>query len=279
MLKKLTFLVGVLLLFILFLFASPTDYTVDGNMVAYYYFEDAPGIDQSGTGDNHVDDAAADPTGDEADFKQGAQSADFELGSTQYLQCDTASLTADFPGKAASDSFTIVVWVKPEEHDSTRYNICGVINDNSWRIQIGSDDKLQSKFYYSDGGGGDVGANANTALVDGTWYHAAYVIDGTANKIYIYRDGVEDTGGGVAFDHTLVSGTGAFRIGNELASYHFDGKMDELAIFDRALNITEINEIMDDGLAGAEAEVEDAMFFGFNFLALCLLTVIVRRKK
>jgi len=227
-----------------------TDYTADGNIVAYYYFESGA-FDQSGTGDNHVDDADSDPSADAVDYQQGLQSADFEADSSQYLQCATANLTADFPGKVASDSFTVVAWIKPESTPGTRHCIASVRNTNSWRFQKNKTDKLYTKISYSDGEGGEVGSEASTALDNGTWYHVALVVDGTANLIYIYLNGNLDNGEGTAFDHTLVSGTGNFDIGREFNDYYFDGKMDELAIFDRALSSAEITAIKDDGLDGS----------------------------
>lgn len=234
---------------------TTTDYTADGNIVAYYMFEAAPGLDQSGTGDNHVDDdGASDPDVDSTNYKEGARSADFVIGNSDNLQCTNANLTADFPGDAASDSFTVVAWIRPDT-DTTSTGIAGMYDGGatSWRFILNATSKAYATLVYSDGGGGSTNAAGTTALQADTWYHVALVLDGTANLIYIYVDGTVENGGGsgTAFDHTLDATASDFWVGDNTGTYYFDGNIDEMGILDRALSSAEINEIKDSGFAGS----------------------------
>jgi|SRR3990172_12635032 len=230
-----------------------TDYTVDASIVAYYMFETSPGIDKSGTGDNHVDDGTNDPNADTTNFKQGTQSADFIAANVDVLYEADATLTADFPGKEVSDSFTALAWIQLD-NNAGRTVCAKYIGTNIWRFQTDGGGALYAQVYYSDGGGGNVSGSANTALTaDGsTWHHVAMVLDGTANKIYLYLDGTVNNGTGLDFDHTLLTASNSyFSIGGHAGGgVHMEGRIDELAVFKRALSSTEINEIIDHGLAG-----------------------------
>ena len=90
-----------------------------------------------------------------------------------------------------------------------------------------------------------------------TWYHIAFTYDKDAvgRNLKGYIDGVE-----IAYDseiqpvgtidqHVVTTYIGRrASVGNP---DYFDGDIDEVAIFDRVLSLAEINDIMDNGLAGA----------------------------
>ena len=72
-----------------------------------------------------------------------------------------------------------------------------------------------------------------TALVD-TWYNVIYIINDTSKKRYIYVDGEKKYEGG--FTGTVDITTADVYIGR-----YFDGLIDEVKIFDRALSPEEID--------------------------------------
>lgn len=242
-----------------------TDYTSDANMVAYYMFEDDPGLTKSGTGDNHVDDGGNLPDKDTVNYKEGIQSADFVAANSDNIYAADASLTADFPGIEASDSFSIVAWVQMDDHASR--TICShYIGTNIWRWEANGDGKLWCRLYYSDGGGGHVEGAANTALSEdgSTWHHVAMVLNGTANKIYLYLDGDIDNGEGLAFDHTMKTAENSyFCIGAHAGGgVHMEGRIDELAVLNRALAEAEIEEIIASGLTGGAVAAPTSVLYG-----------------
>jgi len=75
----------------------------------------------------------------------------------------------------------------------------------------------------------------------GNWYNVSGTYDGSNVKLYL--NGVlKDT---VAFTGTVVNVAQSFRIGVYGSSSYFDGKIDEVAIFNTALSASKIQQIYD----------------------------------
>jgi len=98
-------------------------------------------------------------------------------------------------------------------------------------------------------GSGNVETSGNSALLVGTWYHFAYVVD-RSNLTSLYLDAVlqsdreyigADSGVDVSNDNNFSIG----RIGNNLAGWNFNGSIDDVEIWDSALTGTEITQIYD----------------------------------
>jgi hypothetical protein len=86
----------------------------------------------------------------------------------------------------------------------------------------------------------------------GTWHHVAYTFDAIASYQALYVDGaVVDSGacsGPIAYDSNplLIGGD----INSGAASYFFDGSIDEVSLYSRALTQTEVESIYEAGSAG-----------------------------
>jgi hypothetical protein len=82
----------------------------------------------------------------------------------------------------------------------------------------------------------------SSSLSTDTWYHFAYVKNGTTATLYI--DSSVD-GTGTAAATTPTSGANNFAIGTATAfsGYYFDGYVDEVAVFDYALTNTQVSSI------------------------------------
>lgn len=92
---------------------------------------------------------------------------------------------------------------------------------------------------------GDWGeAIGDTVLSAEQWYHIAAVADG-AKTVKVYLDGEED--GSVKYDGTMADTDVDVCIGGKIAGalFPFHGKIDELAIFSRALEQAEIKKAME----------------------------------
>ena len=141
-------------------------------------------------------------------------------------------------------TYTISHWIY-----STNYNQSGVgtydggldQTGGSWKgfSIIVNSNKISS--YGGNNGGFYTGPNSTTTLVNGTWYHVAFVIDGTSIKGYI--NGVHDT----ALNKTLTApmqysstSTNVFHFGvrsGNFGSYgYFNGFIDQARIFNTALS-------------------------------------------
>jgi hypothetical protein len=84
--------------------------------------------------------------------------------------------------------------------------------------------------------------SGNTVLVNSVWYHVVYVRNGTgAGTSNIYINGILDTSGGVA--NNFVDNSENKRIGQRTTSQFFNGTIDEVRIWNRALYASEVKEL------------------------------------
>jgi hypothetical protein len=88
--------------------------------------------------------------------------------------------------------------------------------------------------------------------VSGRWYHVAYTFDDGANKQALYIDGIQVTIGevtkSIGYDaQPLLLGRDTE---NGIPNFFLKGRIDEAAIYNRALSGTEITSIYNAGPAG-----------------------------
>jgi hypothetical protein len=82
-----------------------------------------------------------------------------------------------------------------------------------------------------------------------TWHYLAMVVDDTNKNLHLYVDGQEVSNSPVSYIGTLANHEDApYYIGTsepltEMYEFRFKGKIDEVRIFDRALNPAEIQKL------------------------------------
>jgi hypothetical protein len=164
-------------------------------------------------------------------------------GVNQFVQVPDAS-SLDPTAEATLDA-----WVKFNQLPSAAGHFmqiaakAGVSKDLD--LQAETDDKFH--FYV---GGGEPSAVSTTVIVTGRWYHIAATYK-AADRIQIYVDGVLE-GTWLIPRITRQANGNPFTIG---ASYvwegrFFNGLIDEVDLFNRALGATEIQALFDAGSAG-----------------------------
>ena len=88
-----------------------------------------------------------------------------------------------------------------------------------------------------------------TDVVDGTWHHVVAIRG--SGELLLYVDGVLDnTTPGATYGAGFESTSADLTIGVYNATFHLDGLADEVALYDRALLLTEIEDHYDAGLLG-----------------------------
>ena len=217
----------------------------NANLVSLWKLEEASGTRYDSVGSNDL--ADNNTVGQSADQKEGTYSADFEAGNSEYLSiADNASLSI-------TGSISIVCWVKAETLPGNmdlvnKYNSSG--NQRSYYAWIRDD---SSTFYprlnVSSNGTAYTGAQGDTGLSTATWYHLAFVYDGTDLRVYL--DGVLDMTP-VAYSSGIYDGTAALNLGRYPdGSEYYDGLLDEVAIFNDALSAGEVLGIFQSGIQAA----------------------------
>lgn len=190
-------------------------------------------------------------TADTTNFKEGAASADFEAGSTQYFYRTDANLASGFPLKSGESNTTITIstWIRPESLITAgQYRmIWGKYAENKASLWFGLDgnEKLNMQIGYNLGVGEELLGPHATALTSDatTWYHITGVYNGSTKAFAIM---VRDTNCAEVGSDLTGSSTnsisapedGPMSIGAVYWSsyvYSFDGLIDDMAIFNTPL--------------------------------------------
>ena len=185
-------------------------------------------------------------------------------GSLEWVNNGKFGGALEFPGKGDSyvrvdhddvfnsDPYTFVAWVKLEAK-SWQYIVWR--NGDVWpepeevrHLDIWIHDADYPVFMWNaEQGQGRI--NGETIIADGEWHHIAKVYDGKNVQMFIdgKLDG-EDASGG-----KLVTNESPIWIGARPGNVAATGLFDEVGFFTEALSEDELNDVIDNGLAGYAA--------------------------
>ena len=219
-------------------------------LVAAYGLDTGTGTtitDQSGTGNNGTltNTTWAGPT-------QG------RYGNALTFNGTNASATIpDHPTLDLTTGMTLEAWVRP------------TTLGNSWRTAI-MKEQAGSMAYGLYAHGGDSGqkvplgeivsggfrtAAGTTSLSINTWTHLATTYDGTTLRLFI--NGVQ--AGQLPHTGAIVTSTGSLRIGgNNIWGEWFEGQIDEIRIYNRALTATELQADMNTSISSPDTSAPSA---------------------
>ena len=204
--------------------ASPVTVTVNipqtSNLLSYWAFNQTSGTTATdSSGNNKTATLIGSPTWTTGVAGNGLQ---FN-GTSAYLNAGTVSVS----------SFTISTWVNMSASQSGWGSL--VMKQNSFGLEV------QNGTVYANVGNGSTWTNTvNAPLTAGTWKHVVQTFNGSTNTNSIYVDGV-----------LRASGTGTFTnsasnllIGSwNGSSEFFNGKIDEVRVYNSALTATEISAL------------------------------------
>ena len=229
------------------------DFSGDANCVALWNLENGALTTDSIGGNTLTNNNVV--VADVVNYKQGAASGDFELGSTNWLDITDASLDADFPLKNGDTTKTMSVcfWVRFESlttTDALVSKFTAAADKRSFHIVSESAaDKLRLVSGYNNGASSE-DVTYGTGFATGIWYHCGITLDGVAKS---YRLRVWDDNAGALLDSDTTGSfgnetsatTSDLMIGTSRAAtrrYH-DGLMDEVVVFKDILSADEIDDI------------------------------------
>jgi hypothetical protein len=152
----------------------------------------------------------------------------------------------------ATDSFSIEFWMQTDSGSTCSGNevIVGR-DDSSSSLQwwAGCRNGGQAEFYLRNADGTtSAWVTETTDITDGAWHHVVAVRDADADAIRIYVDGSGNSAS--VTDFSLDFPTIALNIGHMDGGFHFNGTVDEVALYGRALSSDEIQQHYNDGEAG-----------------------------
>ncbi|MCC6189737.1 MAG: LamG domain-containing protein [Anaerolineales bacterium] len=155
------------------------------------------------------------------------------------------------------DSFSIEFWMRTAAASSCSGNhvIMGrnVSSQTGLHWWIGCVDGGDPIFLVQDEGG--IQAEVTAAgfdVANGAWHHVAGVRDAVADVLQLYVDGTLRATTPTTYTQGFASATAPLNIGwlNTGSDYHYEGTLDELAVYSRALAGTEIEEHRSGNLGG-----------------------------
>ena len=208
----------------------------DTNLVSYWSMD--------GTFDNaHTDDYHGEEQSGPIEFQTGKFGDAAYLNGTQSILITGDENVFDFTG----ESFTVSAWYTAEVIDKSWQCLVAKGEGNGWRVhRRGGDNPPEMTF---TGGNGDVDRHNVAMTVGGdpeTWHHVAGVTDASTSEQILYLDGEEVARKSGA---TLQDRGQPMRIGDnpDAANRNWQGKVDDVAIWGRALAPFEVADIWNGG--------------------------------
>ena len=242
--KKFTIILGIVFLQISLFAQIPTD-----SLKMYLPFNGSA-VDESGNGNNGTVHGAI-LTQD----RFGNENSAFEFdGIDDYI---SISSIVELP-----DAFTISTWVYINDFNignSIISSYPGAGNDG-YEFLAGTDNNSHPKIHIN---GSEILTASEDDLVEDVWYHLVAIYDGVSNaKIYVNADLVSSDDG---FSNGQQNTVEPF-IGRSINSLNnfFSGKIDDVRVYNRALDSTEVSTIYDESLCYETITVTDTLIINAN---------------
>ena len=217
--------------------------------VAYYPFN-GNARDESLNGNDGV--AAGGPTLT-ADEASNAESA-YNFPGTGNI---TIPPSQTLSGLSFQNGYTIAAWIKPSTFPWQGYNVdaMNIVSTDPGGITLRIiDDGYGSTFVdacHPIPGFSTCASNFTTPLSSGQWYHSAVTWDSITGIREVYIGGAPRTPTIIQNALDMILDEGGLKIGGPYGSgsgdYYFQGTIDEVYVFNRALSQAEIQRIMEIG--------------------------------
>ncbi|MBW2990494.1 right-handed parallel beta-helix repeat-containing protein [Candidatus Woesearchaeota archaeon] len=152
--------------------------------------------------------------------------------------------------------FTVVTWFNSKDVSDMQTLYYSYLN-NSAVIQFRvRNSRLEVRTDISASWTDYLYVTGSQILLDNTWYHAAFVLNESREELTLYLNGTFDgSSSGTAVELFSASYTD---IGGR--SQYFNGTIDEVKIYNRSLNITEIQQIYQDDMDNCALQLGDTYY-------------------
>ena len=152
-------------------------------------------------------------------------------GADDYVNMPTSEMSSGM------SELTLSLWIKPDELVSTN-TIWDEHDEWYWQFSIS-----HGMWATRDSSTGTTGSRDNDlslpSLASDQWQHLAFVYSVTGSNKAIYLDGVLGTSTSTSIDTLTASRDGVY-LGRPSDGNYFDGMIDDVRLYNRALNATEI---------------------------------------
>ena len=158
-------------------------------------------------------------------------------GTNDYVSLPTNNMTY------GRSEVTVTMWIKPDEWvgSNTIYDEYGGDFNEYWQFSI-----TESAWYTRDSSTDAMGSRDNDlpmpSVPPGGWHHLAFVYSVSNDLKAIYYDGSANTSSSTSVD-PLTTARAGVGLGFPCDGSYYDGMVDELRFYDRALDPGEIAEL------------------------------------
>jgi hypothetical protein len=229
-------------------FGSPLDET----LVGHWLLDETSGTTIESRIGAHTGTFVFSPTHDPAGLNNGA--VNFDRADYDYISIP------DFDETDTGNKLTVSYWINPDTlqaNDShiMKWEEAPTTGASSWGVRATpAGDELY--FFIAESPidyGNNYFATSNLNLSAGTWTNITFVYDGdsvgNANRLKVYKDGVQIAGSfSGTIPATLHNTPQSISIGRELTNNpafadYFDGRFDDVRIYNSALTAAEVGQI------------------------------------
>lgn len=143
-------------------------------------------------------------------------------------------------GLISNDSYSVSLWVKPDQLTPFTTTFFGGMDENNWVSLVPSGPVDNSTMVWS---GSERWYDAVTGITinPNEWTHLAFTVD--KGSIYVYVNG-EEMFSGTDFPHIFKNAGASFALGVNWWDAPYRGLMDDLRIYEGALLPTQIEELV-----------------------------------
>tara|TARA_R100001460_G_scaffold37665_4_gene72091 strand:+ start:425 stop:1837 length:1413 start_codon:yes stop_codon:yes gene_type:complete len=216
----------------------------DGGANTYFDMTDNQGLwhfegnadDTSGNGNNGTVSGAtlvAGRVGNEAYLFNGSSDYITAPSALSLQITGNISIAAWIKANGYAQWGSIIQYSNPSETEANNY-----LYNIAWANGSGD-----VRLFWEYGGGNNVTTDFATNLDTGRWYHIVVVRDNLEKEAYLYVDG--ELFGSQTYSNNPTGGsTAQLWIGKDpTTGVHFDGTIDEVAIWDRTLSSSEVHDL------------------------------------
>lgn len=185
----------------------------------------------------------------------GVSFAEGVVGEAFYFDGTNAGVLVPNSASLKPSQFTLEAWVQVDQLYSSYYqsNLQAIIytqnSSTNAGYALGVNEFGNFEFIMARASSGAVGVQSSTLISPGQYYHVAATYDGSTASLYvngelegqIYVGFAPDYGAGPIFFGTAATNAGV---------YDFNGELDEIAIYQRALSQSEVATIYNASAAG-----------------------------
>jgi hypothetical protein len=212
--------------------SAPSD-----GLLAYWAFDEAAGT--------HVTDHSG--QGHEATVHGAQWSSNGKSGAALQFNGTDSWVDAGGMDCSGGDGITIAVWIRPESFSTGDARIVSKATGTAeqqhyWMLSTIDNGEVTLRFRLRTGGTTTTLIADDGVLEENVWSHAAAVYDGAEMTLYLNGTAVGSTGksGSVDINEEVAVNVGR----NPDGSKYFDGMIDEVRVYSRALSTDELGALV-----------------------------------